>query len=113
MTWRFYTRWEPLWRDFAIAIEREDRGGAASVVIELRTVPLDPAVPPPEDGWLMFRFRDGGRAGDGRQFLQAALDAAWAAGLRPSQGVEEVGALAATRAHLSDMQKLVFERNLK
>ncbi len=109
MTWRIYTQWTPMWRDFAVAIERDVRGEGTFLVTEFRMSPLDQSTPM-DAGWELFRSR--GEDG-GRQFLQAALDAAWAAGLRPSQGVEEAGALTATRAHLADMQRLVFDRMVK
>lgn len=42
-------------------------------------------------------------------FLQAVMDCAWKRGLRPS-GYEGPQEVAAVRAHLADMQRLVFEK---
>lgn len=41
--------------------------------------------------------------------LQQLMDELWRAGFRPSEGTGSAGQLAATQAHLKDMQKLVFE----
>jgi hypothetical protein len=46
--------------------------------------------------------------GDVRDFLQAAADAAWDAGIRPSQVKDMTSEVAAVRFHLEDMRKLVF-----
>jgi hypothetical protein len=42
--------------------------------------------------------------------MQELMDALWRCGLRPTEGVGSVGALAATERHLKDMQRLVFDR---
>lgn len=39
---------------------------------------------------------------------QELIDELWRAGVRPTEGGQSVGALAATERHLADMQKLVF-----
>jgi hypothetical protein len=41
-----------------------------------------------------------------RESAQNLMDALWAAGLRPSEGTGSAGALAATQAHLKDMQMI-------
>ncbi len=40
---------------------------------------------------------------------QTLMDDLWHAGLRPTEGTGSAGALAATQAHLKDMQRLVFK----
>lgn len=46
---------------------------------------------------------------DGKQFLQAALEAAWEAGLRPKNWKNEAPEqIVAMNAHLQDMRALVF-----
>lgn len=46
----------------------------------------------------------------GTEFLQAALDAAWRAGLRPKNWrLETTEQVAAMRDHLNDMRRLVFD----
>lgn len=44
-----------------------------------------------------------------RDDAQAFMDELWSAGIRPTEGTGSAGQLAATQAHLKDMQKLVFE----
>jgi hypothetical protein len=44
----------------------------------------------------------------GREFLQAALDCAWANGLRPAGFNDVPQTMAATRSHLADMRAIVF-----
>lgn len=46
---------------------------------------------------------------DGQEFLQAALDAAWDAGLRPAGYLDTRESMKATQAHLEDMRKLTFD----
>lgn len=40
---------------------------------------------------------------------QAFMDELWACGLRPTEGTGSAGAMAATQAHLKDLQRLVFK----
>jgi hypothetical protein len=40
---------------------------------------------------------------------QVLMDDLWACGLRPSEGSGSAGALAATQAHLKDMQTIAFK----
>lgn len=105
--WTIYTREAPMLRDIEVLIEHEDRNGKIGVVTSLTVRTLDPSIVTPGEAWGALQ-RPGG--GGGRNFLQAALDAAWQAGLRPSRGLEEVGELKATRSHLEDMRRLVFEQ---
>ena len=44
-----------------------------------------------------------------RNEAQELMDALWDAGLRPTEGSGSAGALAATQAHLKDMQRIVFK----
>lgn len=41
---------------------------------------------------------------------QALIDELWHAGFRPTEGTGSAGAMAATQAHLKDLQRLVFDR---
>lgn len=80
------------------------------------------------DGWSLFGFSH--NDAEARQFLQAALDCAWAIGLRPSATDDPVpipepldgicshddddsddaeAELAAVRAHLEDMRRIAFD----
>jgi len=43
---------------------------------------------------------------------QALMDRLWSAGLRPTEGSGSAGALAATQAHLRDLQKMVFPEDM-
>ncbi len=105
--WTIYTREAPMLRDIEVLIEHEDRTGKLGIVTGLTVRALDRSVLTPQEAWGALQRPDG--SGGGRQFLQAALDAAWQAGLRPSRGVEEIGELKATRSHLEDMRRLVFD----
>lgn len=60
--------------------------------------PVEPIGRPPEPTLNMSKAE-----------AQAMMDAFWEAGLRPSSGEGNAGQLGATRAHLDDMRKLVFE----
>lgn len=44
---------------------------------------------------------------------QALMDQLWYCGLRPTEGIGSAGALAATQAHLKDLQHLVFKTKPK
>lgn len=46
----------------------------------------------------------------GADFLQAALNCAWAAGMRPTGFHDTAEALRATSAHLEDMRAITFNR---
>lgn len=64
---------------------------------------------PPEEAFAI----DGQFGNDDvRQFLQAAMDAAWDMGLRPTQAKDRSDELASVRYHLEDMRKLAFESRL-
>lgn len=45
-----------------------------------------------------------------RDRAQALMDMLWGAGLRPTQGRQSEGALAATDAHLQDMRAIAFAK---
>lgn len=107
MGWTIHTRPNFGWRDLDILIEHQAPGGAVSFVTNMTLTAHEAAIDQSEAAFALFRD---GRARGGRDFLQAALDAAWQAGLRPSAGVEEKGALKATEKHLEDMRRLVFEQ---
>lgn len=44
-----------------------------------------------------------------KESVQSLMDELWACGVRPSNGDGNFGQLAATKAHLEDMRKMVFE----
>lgn len=44
-----------------------------------------------------------------KENAQSLMDELWNVGIRPTEGTGSAGQLAATQAHLKDMQKLVFE----
>ena len=43
--------------------------------------------------------------------VQKLMDDLWNAGIRPTDAGDSAGALTATKAHLEDMRKLVFNKN--
>lgn len=45
------------------------------------------------------------------QEAQELVDALWAAGVRPTEGIGSSGSLAATQKHLEDMRHIVFKSN--
>lgn len=57
---------------------------------------------------LVVDYREN-RQDNVRSFMQAVLDAAWELGLRPAGFKEHETELKATRYHLEDMRRLVFE----
>jgi hypothetical protein len=65
------------------------------------------AVPEAEAYALTDPFYDG----NVRDFLQAAADAAWEIGIRPSQAKDMTSEVAAVRYHLEDMRKLALGCN--
>lgn len=44
-----------------------------------------------------------------KRAAQELMDQLWQCGIRPTDGVDNAGALAATKDHLKDMQKIVFD----
>lgn len=71
------------------------------------------------DGPMVFKHGDFGTqmiqptldGSAGLEFLQAALDAAWAAGMRPKNWrLETTEQVAAMDNHLQDMRRLVFDQ---
>lgn len=44
-----------------------------------------------------------------KESVQSLMDELWSCGVRPSNGDGNVGQLAATKAHLEDMRKMVFD----
>lgn len=100
MSWRFHIDHQP-WRgpgrDLYIVRERADgkRDHVAAltfVTIEENNKIVDPSLPP----------------GEATEFLRAALNAAWEAGLRPDGWLDTRESMAATAKHLEDMRALAF-----
>lgn len=87
--------------------------GARSYVGPLTLKTHDPgAAVPFDDATLsetMENREDG--VGDVTGFLQAALDAAWEHGLRPTGFADHTNELAAVRYHLEDMRELTGKLN--
>ena len=50
-------------------------------------------------------------AGEGRAMLQAIVDSAWAAGIKPKGYADEARETGALRAHLEDMRALAFAKS--
>ncbi|HJV89731.1 MAG TPA: hypothetical protein VJ623_05445 [Holophagaceae bacterium] len=65
----------------------------------LEMTPLDPSVGTHEPTFHMDRSS-----------AQELMDELWRIGMRPSEGTGSAGAMAATQAHLRDLQRLVFEK---
>jgi hypothetical protein len=64
---------------------------------------------------VVFQTVGEGEEADGPSFslgeaeAQELMDRLWMCGLRPTEGTGSAGALAATRRHLDDMRRIVFE----
>lgn len=99
--WNFYLEDAAWQRTTQLMIVREGaREGIRSFVLPFSLAPVEDHVPyggPPTLDGPDF---------DVRGFLQAALEAAWNAGLRPLGFSDVRNELAAVRYHLEDMRKL-------
>lgn len=106
MKWKFYVEQQP-WRRNQERLHIVREGGPGQdfeVVNPLAFTGYPEQMPVPDDACaLADKF---GRNGV-RDFLQAALDAAWAMGLRPAAYKDHTLELAATRSHLDDMRAIV------
>lgn len=89
---------EPYWRHVTLAmVQRGPAGDFVGEPVVMRKVnDLDNSVPPP-----LLQLRP--------EQAQLLMDDLWRCGLRPSEGSGSAGALAATQAHLKDMQTLTFK----
>lgn len=85
--------------DYGLYIMIEDGRGERSFVESYTVRKFDPNVAVHTPEAMTIRKDD----------LQQLMDELWRVGLRPSEGTGSAGQLAATQAHLKDMQKLVFE----
>jgi hypothetical protein len=70
-------------------------GNATAETITMRE--RDPHTEPKPSLWISHKE------------AQTLMDDLWQCGLRPTEGAGSAGALAATKHHLDDMRKLVFE----
>lgn len=86
--------------EFHIFSYHGEHGGQLSLAVPLvmRTLGIvDQATPQPPAFSLSL------------ERAQELMDSLWSCGLRPSEGTGSAGALAATQAHLKDMQTLTFK----
>lgn len=106
MTWKFFVEKRDYSRRAELRIARE---GAGATGIEFAVVnPMTLTLVRTED-----RVPDEptmrSEEGDIEAFLQGAMDAAWAMGLRPNGFADVAGEMKATRYHLEDMRRLAFD----
>jgi hypothetical protein len=92
-------------RDVAIFVRNPD--GSRLLAAPLVFAPLDERVMTPPT------ISAAGGSVSGKQFLQAALDHAWEAGLRPAGFNDTTNQVAAIKDHLADMRALVFKDSIK
>lgn len=86
-----------IWSDrVLIAITQTLDDGSRSVATNVVFTALEPGMPMEPSLTL------------GREDAQALMDELWDCGLRPTQGAGSAGALAATQAHLGDLQRITF-----
>jgi hypothetical protein len=86
-----------LWADaISVRIGQRDDSGRLSVAIPLTMKEVDEATS--VEPSLMLRKED----------AQLLMDELWHCGVRPSEGTGSAGSLAATQAHLKDMQTVAF-----
>jgi len=89
---------DAMWGDeLAVRIGAEARDGKIAVMQPAEFLVTEE----PIETRPAFRFT--------RDDAQRFMDELWNVGIRPSEGTGSAGQLAATQAHLRDMQKLVFE----
>lgn len=91
MSWKFYKNFDPAYGEDQLFIRNKD-----SIVTNLvmTTIPQG------------ARYEPALRGEDVKTFLQAAMDAAYASGLRPSSAQDERH----LKAHLEDMRTITFNQ---
>lgn len=102
--WEIFTRFEPWSGSTAVFVTFADYQGARHVANPPTFTKLTPGMP--FDSPTLSTHITEGPSGDPRDFLQAALDAAWELGLRPKGFADVANEIAAVRYHLEDMRKL-------
>lgn len=105
VTWIIRSRYEE-WRearDVALIFERD---GRRSIALPLTMKPL-------ADGEFVTPTFSGQGENDGQEFLQAVLDHAWEAGLRPKGFLDTPNQIAALKDHLADLRSIVFKGEVK
>lgn len=105
MSWTFYVETQPHRRFRQRLHILHDLGpnGAALVARPIEFLKLEPFVAAPEDNCALA---DEHGVGSVKAFLQAALDAAWEQGLRPTGHQDHTNEIAAVRDHLNDMRAI-------
>lgn len=94
--WRVHTRWDPAYQAHDVYLIKVEPDGSEAVVTDftMKSIPrhgIAERIEPIKDG-------------DG--LLQAIMDAAWEAGMRPRGFKDHTNELTAVRYHLEDMRKL-------
>ena len=98
MSWKAYLEPRPEWAGHRLYIMREDHLGRGIVTnIKLKKIGIEPVI----------TENDPIAPEEARDFLQAMLDCAWEAGMRPLRFSDHTNELTAVRYHLEDMRKLV------
>ncbi len=95
--WKAYLEPRPEWAGHHLYLMREDHLGRSFVTnMELETIAGGGVSPRPD--WI--------EVGEAKDFLQAMLDCAWEAGMRPLNFSDHTNELTAVRYHLEDMRTL-------
>jgi len=94
----------------AICVKDEGGGPSQRGFVQPFTIKTFPPgeIPPEDEVFVMSRELWNGGDHDVRAFLQAAADAAWDEGIRPSQAKDLAGEISAVRYHLEDMRTLAL-----
>ena len=104
MSWKAHLEPRPEWAGHRLHILHESgwvNEPTLAVVkhIEMETIKRGQIIPYNEEGFMS--------PGEVEPFLQAMLDCAWEAGMRPLKFSDHTNELTAVRYHLEDMRKLV------
>ncbi len=103
--WQFFAQWLPEYAGHKLAILVEEEGVRSIVTkIELKELPRYGTTPGVDNQPIPMDQVEG--------FLQAAMDAAWELGLRPTGFKDHTNELTAVRYHLEDMRLLAKVRKL-
>lgn len=104
MTFRVQARFDLPTNDLEIFIMHSRPDGGRSIVTSLTMYSMAPGImPPPTAGHIIAP-----ELGTQREFMQAMLDGAWEAGLRPTGYGNVAEELRASDGHLQDMRAIAF-----
>jgi len=107
MKYRFHTEYSIASYGFSMAVIAESHDASRAFLQPLVWKKFDPNTAIPSDE--VFAIKDDFGAETVKNFLQAAMDAAWDIGLRPTQAQNQTDELKAVRYHLEDMRTLALK----